>query len=104
MKRRLRHIANRIRSYLTAQQRAELRLAVAECNDPNNLVSHEEAVIQIEKWLKRPKKLKQEEGISVNLTSQQAAELDAAIAETYDPTKLIDHEDVMKKYSKWLKQ
>ncbi len=38
-----------------------------------------------------------------NLTAAQEIELDEAIAETYDPTKLISHEDVMKKYAKWLK-
>lgn len=38
-----------------------------------------------------------------NLTPEQEIELDEAIAETYDPTKQIDHEDVMKKYAKWLK-
>lgn len=39
-----------------------------------------------------------------NLTPEQEAELEEAIAETYDPAKLISHEDVMKKYSKWLKK
>jgi hypothetical protein len=38
-----------------------------------------------------------------NLTPEQERELDEGIAETYDPTKLISHEDVMKKYAKWLK-
>ena len=38
---------------LTPNQEAELMLSVAECDDPNNLVSHEEAVNQIEQWLNR---------------------------------------------------
>jgi hypothetical protein len=38
---------------LTPEQEAELILSEAECDDPKNLVSHEEAVKQIESWLKR---------------------------------------------------
>jgi hypothetical protein len=75
------------------KQKKELLLAASECDDPNNLVSHEEAVKEIEKWLNRP----------VKLTPKQEADLKEAIEETYDPTKLIDHEVVMKKYTKWLK-
>jgi hypothetical protein len=43
------------------------------------------------------------EASDFDLTPEQEADLVEAIAETYDPTKLIDHEDVMKKYAKWLK-
>ena len=82
---------------LTAEQEAELMISVAECDDPNNLISHEDAVREIESWLKRPKKS------TYNLTPEQEIELDEGIAETYDPTKTIAHEDVMKKYEKWLK-
>ncbi len=38
---------------LTPEQEAELALSVAECDDPANLVSHEEAIKQIESWLRR---------------------------------------------------
>jgi uncharacterized protein HemY len=102
MKRRHRHIVRRMASRLTSQQKKELRLAIAECEGPNNLVSHEEAMLQIEQWLKRPNKVENNSKMPC-LTPEQEAELEKAIAETYDPTKLIDHEDVMKKYSKWLK-
>jgi ABC-type microcin C transport system duplicated ATPase subunit YejF len=37
----------------TPEQVAQIMLADAECDDPNNLVSHEEAVNQIESWLNR---------------------------------------------------
>ncbi len=38
---------------LTPEQEAELALSVAECDDLENLVPHEEAIKQIESWLKR---------------------------------------------------
>ena len=38
---------------LTPEQEANLIIAEAECDDPTNLVSHDEAVKQIEQWLKR---------------------------------------------------
>ena len=38
---------------LIAEQQAELKTAIAECDDPSNLVPQEEAVKQIEQWLKR---------------------------------------------------
>ena len=39
--------------HLTPEQEVELALSVAECDDPANLVTHEEAIKQIESWLKR---------------------------------------------------
>ena len=92
-------IVNKKGYKFTSELMRQLRLADAECDDPNNLVSHEEAVSQIESWLNRTPK---EKAKRLNLTLQQLKELDEAIAETYDPTKLIDHEVVMKKYEKWL--
>ena len=38
---------------LTPEQEAELLMADAECDDPTNLVSHEDAVREIESWLRR---------------------------------------------------
>ena len=38
---------------LTPEQEAELLMADAECDDPTNLVSHEDAVKEIESWLRR---------------------------------------------------
>ena len=40
----------------------------------------------------------------VELTSAQQAELEAAIAESYDDANLIDHEEAMKIHAKWLKR
>jgi hypothetical protein len=37
----------------TPYQLAQITLADAECDNPNNLVTHEEAIFHIEKWLKR---------------------------------------------------
>jgi histidyl-tRNA synthetase len=37
----------------TPEQVAQILLADAECDDPNNLVAHEEAINQIESWLNR---------------------------------------------------
>lgn len=37
----------------TAEQIANLIIAEKECDDPSNLVSHDEAVKEIEGWLKR---------------------------------------------------
>ena len=87
---------------LAPDQEKQMMIALAECNNPNNLVSHEEAVFQIETWLNRPITSKNSDGYN-DLTPQQKIDLEEAIAETYHPTKLIDHEDVMKKYKKWLK-
>ncbi len=39
--------------YLTPEQETELALSIAECDDPANLVTHEEAIKQIESWLRR---------------------------------------------------
>jgi predicted DNA binding protein len=88
---------------LTPEQEAELMLAVAECDDPKNLVSHKKAVTQIESWLNRSIKPEEDTQISDNhLTPKQEAELKQAIAQTHDPAMQIDHEEVMKKYKKWL--
>ena len=38
------------------------------------------------------------------LTEEQQKELDAAIEESYDEKNHIPHEEVMKKYQKWLKK
>ena len=38
---------------LTPEQEAELMISVAECDDPKNLISHEDAVKEIESWLNR---------------------------------------------------
>ena len=38
---------------LTPEQEAELALSIEECDDPANLVAHDEAVKQIESWLRR---------------------------------------------------
>ena len=38
---------------LTPEQEAELLIADSECDDPANLVSHEDAVNEIESWLRR---------------------------------------------------
>jgi hypothetical protein len=65
--------------HLTPTQRAELLIADVECDDPNNLISHEEAVKQIEKWLNKP----------ARLTPEQEVELEEAIAETYDQQNLL---------------
>ena len=37
---------------LTLEQQKELEEALAECDDPTKLISHEEATKQIELWLK----------------------------------------------------
>lgn len=34
---------------------------------------------------------------------EQRAELEKSFEESYDPTKWVAHEDVMKKYAQWLK-
>ena len=38
------------------------------------------------------------------LSAAQILELDAAIQETYDPTKLTPHSEVLKMMDKWLKE
>jgi hypothetical protein len=38
------------------------------------------------------------------LTPQQEAELDEAIQQTYDPTQLVPHEEVIKTMRQWLKE
>ena len=37
----------------TPEQIEHLLMVEAECDDPNNMVSHEDAVKEIESWLKR---------------------------------------------------
>jgi hypothetical protein len=37
---------------LSPQQQRELEEALAECDNPANLISHEEATKQIDRWLK----------------------------------------------------
>ena len=37
------------------------------------------------------------------LTPEQELELDEAIKQTYDPTQLVPHEEVMKTMKQWLK-
>ena len=37
---------------LSPQQQRELEEALEECNDSSNLISHEEATKQIDRWLK----------------------------------------------------
>lgn len=39
-----------------------------------------------------------------DLTSEQEAELELAIEETYHPDNLIDHDEVMKSMARWLKR
>ncbi len=38
------------------------------------------------------------------LTPEQEIELDEAIQQTYDPTQLVPHEEVMKSMRQWLKE
>lgn len=38
-----------------------------------------------------------------SLTSEQEIELDEAIQQTYDPTQLVPHEEVIKTMRQWLK-
>jgi hypothetical protein len=63
MKQFKRQLINKNRFHLTTKQRKALLLADAECDDPNNLVSHEEAVKEIEKWLNTTPKEKQKGSI-----------------------------------------
>lgn len=37
-----------------------------------------------------------------DLSLKEQAKLDAAIAETYDPAKLVSHEEALKMIDKWL--
>ncbi len=37
-----------------------------------------------------------------DLSPQEQARLDAAIAETYDPSKLVSHEEALKMIDQWL--
>ena len=39
-----------------------------------------------------------------DLSAKEQARLDAAIEETYDPSKLVSHEDALKMIDKWLKR
>jgi hypothetical protein len=39
-----------------------------------------------------------------SLTPEQEIELDEAIKQTYDPTQLVPHEEVIKKMRQWLKE
>lgn len=38
------------------------------------------------------------------LTPEQELELDAAIQQTYDPTQLVPHDEVIKSMRQWLKE
>ena len=42
-----------------------------------------------------------EDDYELNLTKAQETELDLAIAETYDPSKLTPHSEVMKMMKEW---
>lgn len=42
-----------------------------------------------------------DDGDELNLTPEQEAELDLAIAETYDPSKLIPHEEAIRMMKSW---
>lgn len=71
---------------LTAEQQAELEATLAECDDPNNMVSDKDAQKQIDEAL---------------LSEEQIIRLKKNIAYSRASSNLIDHEDVKKKYDKW---
>ena len=49
------------------------------------------------------KKLRRTDEID-DLTDEQMLELELAVEETYHEENLVDHEIVMKRYDKWLKE
>ncbi len=68
-----------------AKDRAQLLLVVAAVTD----IYEEEVEDEATFWSR--------------YTTEQRVELEKSFEESYDPSKWVSHEDVMKKYNKWLK-
>ncbi len=77
----------------TAQLKNDLHRLIVETDEPSVL-----AMV-----IAYFKKLRQSEDLD-ELTQEQNLELELAIEETYHEENLIDHDIVMKRYDKWLKE
>ncbi len=77
----------------TAQLKNDLHRLIVETDEPSVLT-------QVIAYFK---KLRQNNDID-ELTNEQMLELELAVEETYHEENLVDHEIVMKRYEKWLKE
>ena len=77
----------------TAQLKNDLHRLIVETDEPSVL-----AMV-----IAYFKKLRQGEDLD-ELTDEQNLELELAIEETYHEENLVDHDIVMKRYDKWLKE
>lgn len=73
---------------------------VAHLESPNELTRLREI---IKDFIKSPSEYEAYDAAH-DLTPEQEAELTAAIQETYDPSKLTPHSDVLKMMETWLKE
>ena len=73
---------------------------VAHLESPNELKRLSEVV---KDFIKSPNDYDTYED-NYELTPEQESELDEAIKETYDPSKLSPHSEVLKMMDKWLKE
>ncbi len=77
----------------TAQLKNDLHRLIVETDEPSVLT-------QVIAYFK---KLRQNEDLD-ELTDEQMLELEIAVEETYYEENLVDHEIVIKRYEKWLKE
>ena len=75
-----------------------------------NTVAHIESPIQLTRlrtlindFIKSPDEFEAYDD-NYSLTPEQEIELDEAIQQTYDPTQLVPHEEVVKSVRQWLKE
>ena len=73
---------------------------VAHLESPNELTRLREL---IKEFIKSPSEYEAYED-TYELSPEQEAELDEAIHETYDPSKLTPHSEVLKMMEVWLKE
>jgi hypothetical protein len=74
---------------LTAEEQASLEATLAECDDPNNMVSDEDAQKQINEF---------------SFSKEQNEQLKLAIAESRMPENRIPYEDIKNEFAQWFKK
>ncbi|MDZ7879333.1 MAG: hypothetical protein U5L45_16750 [Saprospiraceae bacterium] len=72
-------------------------------NDLHRLIVETDELSVLEQVIAYFKKLRYETELD-GLTVEQNLELQLAVEETYHEENLVDHEVVMERYEKWLKQ
>ncbi len=74
---------------LTAEEQASLEATLAECDDPNNMVSDEDAQKQINEF---------------SFSKEQNEQLKLAIAESRMPENRISYEEIKNEFAQWFKK